>query len=57
MNASQRRHGEAKSSARKRWASTGRCQSCGRKTRGKECSTCRAKRNKRHGPPGVESYR
>ena len=51
--APQRRPGEAKSVARQRWKSTGRCQTCGRKMkgRGRECSTCRAKRTKRYGPP------
>ena len=45
----QRRYGETKTSARKRWKDIGRCQSCGRKMkeRGRECSACRAKRRRR----------
>ena len=41
-----RRRGEGKGDARKRWKATGRCQSCGRKVRGKgrQCDLCRSKR-------------
>jgi len=46
-----RRQGEKKSSARKRWKGTGRCQMCGRKCKGRNCGACVAKARKRHGPP------
>lgn len=48
----QRRKGEGKGSARKRWAATGRCRKCGRKLKGKGrvCGTCAAKADKRYGP-------
>ena len=48
-----RRQGEGKAAARKRWKAVGRCQTSGKKMneRGRECSVCRARRNKRYGPP------
>lgn len=47
----QRRRGEKKSVARKRWKDTGRCQGCGRKSKGRLCAACVAKARKRYGPP------
>lgn len=48
----QRRKGEGKATARKRWAATGRCQKCGRrmKEKGRVCGKCAAGVNKRYGP-------
>ena len=48
----QRRKGEGRGSARKRWKATGRCRKCGRKLKGKGrvCGACVAKGNKRYGP-------
>ncbi|MDE0176509.1 MAG: hypothetical protein OXM60_24005 [Defluviicoccus sp.] len=51
--APQRRSGEKKSAARKRWKSTGRCQMCGRRLRhrGRVCGACVARSKKRHAAP------
>ena len=48
----QRRMGEKKGSARKRWQATGRCRICGRKmkAKGRVCGACSARANKRYGP-------
>ena len=48
----QRRKGESRDSAKRRWKATGRCQKCGRKMKrkGRVCGACAARANKRHGP-------
>ena len=52
-SAPQRRRGETRGEARKRWRMTGVCQSCGRKknTKGPLCWECAAKRRDKKGPP------
>ena len=57
LNPPQRRSGEKKASARKRWKATGRCYRCGRKVnrRGRMCGACAAKANKRYGPPDYKN--